>query len=346
MADVDQASAADDLRAASTRDPGSTVLRAIASGFLALGKNREGVAALERARILDPSDAAATDDLRAIYVATARSHLEGQNAEAGPDLKRAREALKLATALSSGHKDVLDVEAECLEREGRHAEAEAVWKKILAIDPGHEKAKLGLARARQQSGLSILANMRALTESYPADRRKAWRDELLAKVAADFAAAVELAPDSDEINLARGWLKTEKRRAAVDPLLARARAAAENGVLDEAARLADEAAAIDPTYVEAAELTGHLAMQKGDEARAFVAFERTLALDEDNLAANDALARLHYKRGERDRALERARKFLALAARMRDETMTLRQEVEMMQQLVLTMETQAPETRR
>ena len=42
---------------------------------------------------------------------------------------------------------------------------------------------------------------------------------------------------------------------------------------------------------------------------------------------------------------DETRKFLGVAARMRDETMTLRQEVELMQQLVLALETKAAESR-
>jgi hypothetical protein len=50
--------------------------------------------------------------------------------------------------------------------------------------------------------------------------------------------------------------------------------------------------------------------------------------------------------GETDKALERGRRFLALAARMRDETPTLRGEIDAIQKLVLDLEKRAAESRR
>jgi protein O-mannosyl-transferase len=348
--DVDPNAAAADLRAAanlgSRRIP---VLRALAGALLSVGKNREAIAVLESARALDPGDPGPVGDLRGVYVAAARGHLE--NPEQGPDLKRARGALELAQALGRDEPEVLDTEASLLEAEGRHDDAGAAWERLRALAPAHQKGRLGVARARQRRGLAILADLRALTETAPAAGRKARREELLAEVAADFKTAAECAPDDEEIAFARGWLKSRLREGTIDPILAGARVAAERGDVAGATRLLEQAAGIDATYVAVAEMQGHVAMQKGDDAAALAAFTRTVALDPDNLAANDALARLHLKRGAGEEAVKFARKFLALALKMQDATPTLREEVELMERLVLSLESRpktesAPESRR
>jgi protein O-mannosyl-transferase len=327
--DVDAKAAAADLREAADCNPKSIpVLRSLAGSFLSLG--------------IDPGDPGPVGDLRGVYVAAARNHLE--NPEKGPDLARAKGAFELAQALGADAPEVLETQASILEAEGRHDEAGAVWEKLRATAPANAKGRLGVARARQRRGLAILADLKALTESAPADRRKTRRDELLAEVAADFKVAAACAPDDEEISLARGWLRSRLREGTVDPILAGARVAVESGDLAGASRLLDQAAGLDPTYVAVAELQGHVAMQKGDEAGAFAAFGRTVALEPDNLAANDALARICLKRGSRDDALRFARKFLELAIRMTDPTPTLREEVDFMERMVLTLQAARPES--
>ena len=139
----------------------------------------------------------------------------------------------------------------------------------------------------------------------------------------------------EETAFARSWLRTQgardedRRRSSPAPASPPGR-----GDLAGASRLLEQAAALDPTYVEVAELQGHVAMQKGDDDGAVAAFKRTLDLDPDNLAAHDALARLHMKRGEPEWALEHARRFLELAEKMEDPTSTLREETELMRQIV------------
>ena len=341
--DVDPNAAAADLRAAAEKNPRSIpVLRSLAGSFLSLGKNREAIAVLENARELDPADPGPTGDLRGVYVAAARGHLE--NPETGPDLKRARGALELAQALGRNEPEVLETEASLLEAEGRQDEAGAAWELMRKLAPDNPKSRLGVARFRQRRGLAILSDLKRLAESAPADRRKERREELLAEVAADFKTAAECAPGEEEIAFARGWIRSRLREGTIDPLLAQARAAAERDDAPGAGRLLEQAARLDPTYVAVAEMQGHLAMQRRDDDAAIEAFGRAVALEPDNLAGNDALARLHMKRGAREKAIEHARKFLSVAIKMTDATPTLREEMDLMERIVLSLEGRQPES--
>jgi tetratricopeptide (TPR) repeat protein len=303
--DVDPAAAVADLREAAARNPRSPSVRRALSSAL-LALGRN------REAIAMLEEARKRDPGDPAPVSDLRAIYVGagrshlEDPQKGPDPKRARQALELAQELGRDDPSVLDLEASILEADGRSDEAAKAWEKLHAIDPANEKARMGVARLSQRRGLAIISNLKVLTESYPADHRGARREELLAAAAGEFTKAVTNAGASDEVDFARSWLKSQ---------------------------------------AEASEVEGHAAMGRGDDAAALKSFERTLALDGDNLAANDALARLYLKRGDRGPALSRARKFLALAARLPANAM-LAEEIALMERIVKTLEETAPETRK
>jgi type VI secretion system protein ImpK len=64
-------------------------------------------------------------------------------------------------ATSGPRADVLDLKARIRAQQGRWAEAEALWREVLALDPGHAQARVALARlggpARGWHHLAVVA---------------------------------------------------------------------------------------------------------------------------------------------------------------------------------------------
>ena len=305
-ADEDVASAA----AVEPRNP--QALRALADVLLRAGRNQDAVRLLLAAKEHAPEDAAVARALAEVFVAAGRAQLEGRGGK--PDPTAARAAARSAREHVKDDPAAWTLEGDAAEAEKDLDGAMACYEQALALGREYAPASLALARAHQSRGLAVLMNLQRYGAG-AADSRAA-RAEAQSRAAADFRAAVRLAPEADETAFARGRLQAEDRSTTADPVLQRARAALAQGRAAEAVELAAAAIRLDEAYATSWEVLGHAAIAVEDYDRAFKAWRRTAALDPERLPAILGLARLHWRRGEYEDAKTRAEGFLRLAAKL------------------------------
>ncbi len=347
VADVDPKQAGTDLALAVERDPNSNAAkRTFSEWLLKMGRNREAVKVLEAAYMADAEDPATLRALRDVYVAAGRSHLDPTSPKQKRDVPKARQAFELARKYMPEDAESWTLSGDCYEAENDLERAAACFERAAGIDRSNTAAARGLARYHQSRGLAILAGMREIAATQPAERREAARQEAQERVAAEFRFAINLAPDSDDLGLARSWLRDRDRSKSVDPVLDRAEAALGRKAFDEAAAILEGAVKMDDAYWRTFELLGHLAMQRGNEDAAETAFKRTLALDADNLPGNDALARIAYRRGHYDKARSYGRRFLDVAGKLPAGSGSIEAEITVIKQLLAAADAVAPESRR
>jgi chemotaxis protein methyltransferase CheR len=101
-----------------------------------------------------------------------------------------------------------------------------------------------------------------------------------------------------------------------EALLARARAAADRGSLDEALGLCQLALGREPLLAEPHRLLGAIHQERGDTDAALIALRRAVYLDQDSAEAHLALGHLLLKRCER----RRGQKHIETAARLGNRT--------------------------
>jgi tetratricopeptide (TPR) repeat protein len=302
----------DAAAAASVEPKNPAALRAFAQALLRAGRNQDAVRVLLAAKENAPEDAAVARALAEVYVAAGRARLEGRGGR--PDPLAARAAAREARAHVRDDPAAWTLEGEAAEAEKDLDGAMACYERAMNADPEFAPAKLAAAKAHQARGLALLMNLRQYGEN-AADSRAA-RDEARIRAAADFRAAVRLAPEAEEVAFARGRLQAEDRTQTADPILERARSALGRGAALEAVNLADSALKLDEAYADSWEVLAHAALAAGDAERAYRAFKRAAALDPERLSVLLGLATLHWRRGEEAEAEARAKKFLDVSAAM------------------------------
>lgn len=201
---------------------------------------------------------------------------------------------------------------------GRFAEACGDFEALLAVDTGHARARLGLARARLAGGDPAAAR-EALGSAldHPATRRAA---RLLAGQidarSGDDAGARRLLAEAADLPDDAPWpddpLAAELPRHALgkQAWLALLRRAEEAGADDRAAALARR---LEETYPEVwFLLEGKLRASRGDAAAAEEAFRRALVIDPDTAEVHWELARLLAAEGRTADAVEAYRRLVQL----------------------------------
>ena len=301
----------EDIAAAAAVEPvNPRALRAFADVLLRAGRNQDAVRLLLAAKVHAPEDANVARALAEVYVAAGRAQLEGRGGK--PDPTAARAAAREARGHAKDDPAAWTLEGDAAEAQKDLDGAMACYERALAGDRDYAPASLALARAHQARGLAVLMNLQRYAAGAPDSR--AVRAEAQNRAAADFRAAVRLAPEAEETAFARGRLQAEDRSTTADPVLERARASLAQGRAAEAVELAASAIRLDEAYATSWEVLGHAAIAAEDYDRAFKAWKRTATLDPERLPAILGLARLHWRRGEYDDAKSRAERFLQLTA--------------------------------
>lgn len=262
--------------------------------LVAHGHASDGIACLTRAADLDPADwrwpcfaAAVASDI---------------------DLEQA--AARMAEAIRRGPREEWPRlwRARWLEQLGRPAEAEPLYRGLLADAPGHALASLGLARALVATG-SLEQAAAAVTPAlgHPATRRAA--HELVARIAgrrgdlaaaeAAAAAARALPPDANWPGDPLAPLLTE-RRPGKHELMARTLAAHEAGDEITARKLTAQLVSAHPEV--GLVLQGRRLLAAGDAAAAEQAFRAAAARDAIWIEPKHLLGTAVLARGRRAEA--------------------------------------------
>jgi tetratricopeptide (TPR) repeat protein len=201
---------------------------------------------------------------------------------------------------------------------GRFADAGADFEAVLAVEPDHARARLGLARSRLAGGDAAAAREAiGSAADHPATRRAA---RLLAgQIAArsgDDAAARRLLAEAAALPDDAPWpddpLAAELPRHALgkQAWLALLRRAEAEGATERAAGLARR---LEETYPEVwFLLEGKLRASRGDAPAALEAFRRALAIDPGTAEVHWELARLLAAQGRTDEAVAAYRRLVQL----------------------------------
>jgi cellulose synthase operon protein C len=313
-------------------------LRALRELYLRWGEQAHAERALDRLLALEPdSDDLRTERARRALAAGDRAAalalLErvGRGSDARAAATRARllaehdllpesvAQARRAVALAPNDRSHVRLLASLLERAGRHAEAEALWRSLLGVGDAQARREARrqlaiLARrngtlaqrtreleARLRSAPDDLEALRQLAEFYARDPSKL-REELGLR-----ERIVTLNPN--EVDALRACAEAQQRagdtRAALHTLrLALSAGAPGEGELtgalelalrhpleDDARALAERAGALAPDSVEVQRLLGDLYSQRQEHERARTAYRRAIELDGDAHSVRLSLAR-------------------------------------------------------
>ena len=250
-----------------------------------LGRTDDAVHAYNAALAIDPEHSVAFKQLAELY------HATGQ-ADALLDAREAQADAADADAQRQRYAEL----ADAWRARGRHDRATACWEKLVAVDPSSRAAHRGLAdslRAGEQWG-SYVAELRALLELVhePAVRLPVLvelggvlatqLDDVDGALAA-YQAALGIDPDHDEAQgaLARLYERSGQTASAV-------------AVLERMLERTQQ----PRTRADLFQRLGHAHFDGKDVAAARVAFAQAIALDLDNAAAHEGLARVHLQQDE------------------------------------------------
>lgn len=228
-------------------------------------------------------------------------------------------------------------DALALHQAGRLAEAERLYRQLLAADPGHFDALHFLGVAAYQQGrhgeaVDLISRAIAINASYaPAHSNLANALESLGEVdraLASYRRALELQPNFADalINLGalhagRGELDDARecyeRALALDPNLALAHTNLGNvfnelGRLDEAAACHRRALLLDPRLAVAHSNLGNVLRNQGRLAEAAASYREAISLAPDFAEAHANLGNVLADEGQLDEAIEAYRRALAL----------------------------------
>jgi len=155
--------------------------------------------------------------------------------------------------------------ADCLALEDRPEEAEARYRQVLEVAPGHRPAVMGLASQMRKTGR--LDDARQLLERFQAAEKRARQSERSTRF----------------LRLATSALSAER--------------------WDEAERSALQALEADPEMLDAHAVIAIAALKRGDRAAARASLRRILEIDPDNERVRVDLASLARADGEVNEAL-------------------------------------------
>jgi tetratricopeptide (TPR) repeat protein len=302
--------------AALLRHPESLALRLETVRLLGLAAEHRRAVALLRDGLREGGEAEPLRAaLAAILVEQGLHHLLVR------DGHRAQLAASEAVGLDPASARAWALHGEVQETSGRYDRAEISYRRAQRIDPSEPRSRSGLARCRQARGLGILAEMRRHLREAPPEERAALEARLRDLVVVEFRAAVELGGSSEEVAIARRYLREREEEAVADAvldLLRRARAAAQSGSLDLAEGLLRDALRIDPTHPEALLLLGTALRARRAWPEAQECAERAIAQDPGLLPAIQLLAEVAYIRGDKATARREADRFQLLVAEAPD----------------------------
>ena len=153
----DLAAAAERLEEARAAAPGFVDAHAWA-GRVALEAGRPGDAAVRyrAAAALRPDDAGlaffvrVSDTQRDFGVAAGRAFFEGLTAYAAGELERAGAAFERSVGANAAFVEAWAWLGRVRQEQGRYADAEAAWARVVALDPGDQRARAFLNLAREQ----------------------------------------------------------------------------------------------------------------------------------------------------------------------------------------------------
>jgi tetratricopeptide (TPR) repeat protein len=202
-----------------------------------------------------------------------------------------------ARASSQGQPDAIEARALLgaeLYDGGKSAEAERVYKELLAQHPDHVGALVGLAQILMDrddldgAGAALDRALRANPESIPALQKKvAWL------VARDQPA--------EAVSLAGKGLRLDANSSALQAALGDAERA--YGDLPKAIAAYRKAVALKPDWAPGWTHLGESLAENGDAAEAQTALAKALALNPESYPAYRALARLYFDNGQPEQAV-------------------------------------------
>ena len=249
-----------------------------------LDRPADAIAAYQDALALDPKHQLAQKSLAAIYERTgnAEALLETTEAEidaAAADVQRARYA---------------DVAAAWHEHQ-RFDRAAACWTKLLSLDPASTLAHDGLARTLRANGqwIDLATALRARLRTRPG----AYDRELLLELADVLANRLEDGSGAT-VALEEITARDPDDAAALDALAR---------LHDRAGRLRPAQSALERLLAQATDARvradlyqriGQVHLAARDAAAARLSLVQAIALDRDNAAAHEAMARVHLQQGE------------------------------------------------
>lgn len=200
-------------------------------------------------------------------------------------------------------------------RRGRLAEAEALYRQILAADPDHADSLhlLGIIahqRGQHEAAVDLIgkaiANGAALPQHHYNLGLALAALGRVQDAAKEFSRAITLKPDYAEAHMSLG----EAQRV--------------QGLLELALASGERAASLRPDWAEAHNNTGAILLALGRTNDAIARCERALAIKPDLFEAHMNLARLHYTEGRAVEAVSSVMRALALRETLDAKTLFVR----------------------
>jgi tetratricopeptide (TPR) repeat protein len=268
---ADLGAAEESLTASLAAGPGAATQRALGLVYLRTGRRREGIAALEAAVGLDP-----TDPLNFLEIGLA--YLEANRIE------RACAALGRAVTLAPADAVLHHHLASALRAAGRHAEANQALAEAIEREPGvaawHAALALGLRELDQDE--AALPHLEKAVELEPAAAEYRWQLALALAASGDYLSAtralesaIQIAPDN-----AAWWQRLGE--LYIDQQLA-----------PRAAQCFQRAHSLDPTGAAALVAWAGALLAQGERNLATQRLEQALAIEPELPDALAMLARLH-----------------------------------------------------